>query len=332
MAEIKAFKVTNLPNDNHYPFNLNVRDYARQCQAVSTQMAAILTPYEQAIEAEDEAMHKSTASPLTPEIEQTDKDRDQTYYIIDHLVDVFLHYPDGQERTDALSIDKYLKINKVNTSAQYDRETGQIMQLTQDLDANCVPEMQRLGLTDHVARLKQLNQRMFDLLQQRDQQLAERVLSAVREARRRVDELYHRLVWAVNAFAFVDAEPYLPFIRNVNQTIDRLNLQVFKITGSSADKNEVDSPDNGDGTPGDATPGEGDNGSNGENNGADTPSNPQPENPGTGTGDNGGNDNTGSGSGSGDNGSGSGTGSGAGSGSGGGIPILPGPGGDDMDL
>lgn len=248
--EIDYINLGKLTNYNHYDYlTYVVRRIDAVGEAVSTRFPDEVAALKTALQEEDEVIVLSQKSALTDQIAHYDALRDSYVSGYKKFVKSFLSMPEGEELTAAKKLDQHITDFKINTKYALDRETGMLTNFTSDLETKYASEIELLGATMFANKIKEANEKVRELLEQRDHEKSQYVKGATEAARNKTDEVYEDLVKKINAACILEDETdYSAFIKDVNERIERLN----KNTSGSGDKkpttNKPENPD-GDGTP-----------------------------------------------------------------------------------
>lgn len=250
--EIKSASsdVSKLTNYDHFEYiSYVVRRIDAVGEAVSTRFPDEVAALKTALQEEDEVIVLSQKSALTDQIAHYDALRDSYVSGYKKFVKSFLSMPEGEELTAAKKLDQHITDFKINTKYALDRETGMLTNFTSDLETKYASEIELLGATMFANKIKEANEKVRELLEQRDHEKSQYVKGATEAARNKTDEVYEDLVKKINAACILEDETdYSAFIKDVNERIERLN----KNTSGSGDKkpttNKPENPD-GDGTP-----------------------------------------------------------------------------------
>lgn len=250
--EIKSASsdVSKLTNYDHFEYiSYVVRRIDAVGEAVSTRFPDEVAALKTALQEEDEVIVLSQKSALTDQIAHYDALRDSYVSGYKKFVKSFLSMPEGEELTAAKKLDQHITDFKINTKYALDRETGMLTNFTSDLETKYASEIELLGATMFANKIKEANEKVRELLEQRDHEKSQYVKGATEAARNKTDEVYEDLVKKINAACILEDETdYSAFIKDVNERIERLN----KNSSGSGDKkpttNKPENPD-GDGTP-----------------------------------------------------------------------------------
>lgn len=250
--EIKSASsdVSKLTNYDHFEYiSYVVRRIDAVGEAVSTRFPDEVAALKTALQEEDEVIVLSQKSALTDQIAHYDALRDSYVSGYKKFVKSFLSMPEGEELTAAKKLDQHITDFKINTKYALDRETGMLTNFTSDLETKYASEIELLGATMFANKIKEANEKVRELLEQRDHEKSQYVKGATEAARKKTDEVYEDLVKKINAACILEDETdYSAFIKDVNERIERLNKNS---SGSGDKKPTTDKPENpdGDGTP-----------------------------------------------------------------------------------
>lgn len=250
--EIKSASsdVSKLTNYDHFEYiSYVVRRIDAVGEAVSTRFPDEVAALKTALQEEDEVIVLSQKSALTDQIAHYDALRDSYVSGYKKFVKSFLSMPEGEELTAAKKLDQHITDFKINTKYALDRETGMLTNFTSDLETKYASEIELLGATMFANKIKEANEKVRELLEQRDHEKSQYVKGATEAARNKTDEVYEDLVKKINAACILEDETdYSAFIKDVNERIERLNKNT---SGSGDKKPTTDKPENpdGDGTP-----------------------------------------------------------------------------------
>lgn len=248
--EIDYINLGKLTNYNHYDYlTYVVRRIDAVGEAVSTRFPDEVAALKTALQEEDEVIVLSQKSALTDQIAHYDALRDSYVSGYKKFVKSFLSMPEGEELEAAKKLDQHITDFKINTKYALDRETGMLTNFTSDLETKYAAEIELLGATMFANKIKEANEKVRELLEQRDHEKSQYVKGATEAARNKTDEVYEDLVKKINAACILEDETdYSAFIKDVNERIERLNKNS---SGSGDKKPTTDKPENpdGDGTP-----------------------------------------------------------------------------------
>ena len=247
--EIKSASsdVSKLTNYDHFEYiSYVVRRIDAVGEAVSTRFPDEVAALKTALQEEDEVIVLSQKSALTDQIAHYDALRDSYVSGYKKFVKSFLSMPEGEELEAAKKLDQHITDFKINTKYALDRETGMLTNFTSDLETKYAAEIELLGATMFANKIKEANEKVRELLEQRDHEKSQYVKGATEAARKKTDEVYEDLVKKINAACILEDETdYTAFIKDVNERIERLNKNT---SGSGDKKPTTDKPENPDGS------------------------------------------------------------------------------------
>lgn len=253
--QIEEIGVQRMRNGAHYTFVTNILSRAKGDAKVTAKAATYVTALEQAVAVEDECLKLSQKSLKTDTLAQADRERDSVYNSYKRAVQNYSAISVGDMAGAAEVLWQHIRDYRINTRDQLDQETGMLVNFISDLEDKYATQVETLGLTKFVARMKEANERVREVTLERDNERLGRQVGAMKAAREKTDEAYADLVMMVNALSVVNGDAdYAPFI-------DYANLQVTQFKREALGQ-KSDAPD--------TTPGSGDSGDNGET-GGDTP-------------------------------------------------------------
>lgn len=229
--EIQEFTTSRMSNGAHFDFMSATAEFAEANEKVSERALAQVGVLRKKVTAEDECLKLSRKNELTDEIAEQDRLRDSYYTGYKAAVKSMVETSD-----EAKTLWQNIKDYGIDTKAQLNKETGELTNLTADLTGKLAAEVEALGLTQLVAKLKTANDSVHDLMKQRDAENSTKVVGALKSARIETDEAYRNLVKRVNALCLVEYdEAYDTFIDTMNEQIDRYREQVLTKRKTSTD-------------------------------------------------------------------------------------------------
>ena len=241
-------------------------------------ISTAFTAYNAAVNHEDQVAIVIQKSQHTEEIVNADDVRDNTWVGAKTMAEALQRVgTEAQKQAAKVFLDSAAS-HKIGISQKYEVETESIRQFIQLCEGSLATHVATLGLTALIAQLKQENEAVHTLIQQRNTEAAGIDTTAMQSAREDVDALYKQLVQIINAFAIATwqqgASPYDTCIDLVNADIDYYDRHVFskkkKDDGTSGGGSNSGNGSNGgsDNNAGDDNGGSGDNnGGSGDNNG-----------------------------------------------------------------
>lgn len=208
-------------------------------------VSTVFTAYAAAVTAEDDTAIVIQKSQHTEEIEQADGVRDNTWLGIKTMAEALLRVGTEDQKRAAKRFLDSANAHNIGISQKYEIETESLRQFIQVCEGDLAADVATLGLTALIAQLKQENEAVHTLIQQRNTEAAGIEVAAMKTAREETDALYKQLVTIINAFAistYADGHsPYDTCIDLINADIDYYDKHVF----SKKKKTDGDGDDQG---------------------------------------------------------------------------------------
>ena len=228
MREIGNISLGHLANAAHFLFVSNMASRAAADSAVSKKCAAQVEALRAAVEAEDESVQLSAKSMATDGIAEADKARDRLFAGYKKAVAGYEDFPDKALAEAARALAQHIKDYRIDVRSQRDKETGLLVNFVQDLEGPLAPKVAALSLGVFVEKLRQANDLLRALTEQRTDERASRVPGAMRAARKASDAAWRELVRHVNARTVIEGEEdYAAFIDYANTEIAHFKREVL---------------------------------------------------------------------------------------------------------
>lgn len=228
MKEISDIYLGRMNNGAHFTYVSNLLARAEGDRAVSTKAAAQVAALKAAVEQEDADLKLSRKSMLSDEIAAADAKRDDFYVGYKKAVQGFLRLPVGAMANAAKVLSQHIKDYAIDPKMQLDRETGMLKNFIADLEDTYKQQVEALSLGEFVTCMKEANERVNRLLDQRGNEQLGTTVGALKASRKATDEACRMLVKMVNALALVEGEKdYAAFIDRTNAEIVRYKREVL---------------------------------------------------------------------------------------------------------
>ena len=232
IAQVQGFAFDNLQNDLHIGFGQDIKMRLENSLAHDTpehpvfppKVMAQVAPYFTAYQAEDQAYILVQASNMTKLRKSKDGERDDIYKEVKRTVDTFATlsiFPDKQQA--ALTMQPLMGRYKIDPDGGIEAQTVATDQWLQDHLANAqmLAAAETLGLTASIAQLKTLNDEVRSLTLAQNDERAQQVTAALKNARTQTEQAYKAFILALNAAAIMaeDDTQYENLIKSINETI-----------------------------------------------------------------------------------------------------------------
>lgn len=223
--KIEELALAKLRNGVHYDGISAIIDMAENDTAVSTNANAQLAVLKKKLAKEDEYLKLSQKNKKSDEIKAQDKLRDDCYTSIKTIVKVMAKVSDEEKKEAAEDILQSMKDYNIDIRDKIIDQTGKTTNIVSDLQTKLATQVELLGLTELVAKLKTANDAVHDLMVERNTENGAKIIGALKAARVETDAAYNNLVDKVNALSILDNEnDYTTFINAVNEEIKKLRL------------------------------------------------------------------------------------------------------------
>ena len=178
---------------------------------------------------ERESLTLSTKSLLTDDIHAADMERDGLFTGFKGTVMAQQHMPYADKAKAAKELTQRIKDFRLRRTLQLDEETALLGKLIEECEGKYATHVEQLSVTAYVSALKEANDRVRRLINERMQNQRLRKEAEVDSSRRRSDKAYRWLVEVVNAMQILlgDEARVGHFIDFMNALIKRYRQVVF---------------------------------------------------------------------------------------------------------
>lgn len=240
MGKIPNFDPTRLRFGAHFAVMTSFGEKVAPIAESESMLTAAYGEYKAALDYEDSAIKIARASEYTNQIEKWDNRRDRLYNNGKATAEMWVALGIEPMATAAAAVLKEYNNYKVETSAQYDQETGLMLNFLQPFEAATMKQhLQTLGLTAVFEQMKIANDEVRSLISQRGDERAANSAYDLKKARKATDAAYDKLVERINALQTLDdTGKYDTFIAWWSQEIARIKQQILnQKPGSSSNEN-----------------------------------------------------------------------------------------------
>ena len=255
MGKIPNFQKTKLRYGAHFAvmsaFDERVAPLCEQEPLLSTWYAA----FKSALTHLDTAVKIARSSDYSKLIMKEDTKRDRLYSNGKMTAEMWSELGIEPQATAARAVLHEINIYKIDTKAQYDQQTGLMINFLQPFEsAEMQTHLTTLGLTAVFTQMKAANEEVRRLLALRGNERAENAAYDLKSARQATDEAYENLVERINAIALINpSESWNTFIAQWSAEIARIKQQILSQSTQTGDDEGGTTPAGGD-DGGDETP------------------------------------------------------------------------------
>ena len=278
MGNIPQFNKARLRYGAHFSVMSSFGEKVAPLAESESMLTKAYGEFKTALNYEDGAIKIARASEYSNQILTEDNRRDRLYNNGRMTAEMWVALGIEPMATAAAAVLKEYNNYKVDTTAQYDQQTGLMINFLQPFEASAMKEkLQTLGLTAVFEQMKIANEAVRSLISQRGDERAANAAYDIKRARQATDAAFEKLLDRIYALQTLDETgKYDAFIAWWSQEVARIKQQILNQKPGTASE--------GDPTTTPTTP---DSGS-GAGTGTTTPDNPStpdtPDNPGTGGG------------------------------------------------
>jgi hypothetical protein len=187
---------------------------------------------------EDEVVDYIRKSDYSAKIAAADERLDSAVVGFSETVRGALYHFRQEVADAALSLKNLMKTYGNIIRKNYDEELAAVTNLLQDLEGAYAEKVGRInGLSEWITEIKSANENMSALLALRNTEKAGKSQERMVNVRREINSVYRGVVAKVEALALVEGETeYTPFIRELNELVDRFNKIRSRKTAKEDDK------------------------------------------------------------------------------------------------
>jgi hypothetical protein len=222
MEKIEYIAISRLRNPEHFQFVSDVDTLIQKTAEDTLAITDLYMPFKEAFSEETARMKIELGSRYSSQIIEADKLRDKTWNSIHYRLKGTVLCPIEAEVNAGLIILRVVDGFGDVRNRSYKEETGLLNRLISVLLADDnLPHLNTIGITSWVHALSQQNKDFENLINDRNEELANRLKGDVRESRMLVDPLYLEIVDHINALITLKmAKPGVePFVKQLNQFI-----------------------------------------------------------------------------------------------------------------
>ena len=236
MAKIPSFQKSRLRFGAHFAV---MSAFDEKVAPLAQEEPLLLTAYntfKAALNVEDAAVKIARASEYSAQILSKDNVRDRLYSNLKMTGEMWEDLGIEPQATAARAVMYEVRLYKVDTKAQYDQETGLMMNFLQPFESETMQaHLTTLGLTAVYTQMKAANEEVRRLLALRGDERAEKSAYDLKQARLATDAAYDVIVDRINALHTLDDQHrYDTFIAQWSAEIARIKQQILSQSTSSS--------------------------------------------------------------------------------------------------
>ena len=197
--QIDQISVSRASNAAHFEYMESVRKRTEALPMDNVLWRRAVEEFGVAFKREDEAFKQYRASDRTAALREADEERDKMYASLRDTIKAYANFPIPETAQHAEPLLKVIKNYKIDTSVNYMKESGLIDNMLQDL-LQYSSQLRRLGLEILANRLREANDRVRQLLSERNEERSGQVIGELKAARQTCDAAYAVVVFYTNAY------------------------------------------------------------------------------------------------------------------------------------
>lgn len=234
IMEIKILNTHDLRNEEHHGFNTEFNDLIIVFTPAALGIEAKYTEFLPLYNNETEALDVIRKSDKTAKLSVADHKRDDTTSGFKCMVEGYTYHFVDKKREAAerleIVLDSFSGINRKGYAAQ----TSATDKLVDVLLSDYSEDLALLKLSEWVVELKANNGAFKDLSDERYSDDATKTSLKMKDVREEIDDAYRKITNLINALVLVNGpEAYTPFIKELNQRIEKYNLIIAQRKGRS---------------------------------------------------------------------------------------------------
>jgi hypothetical protein len=263
--EILKLRTPALQNDEHFAFFTEFIGFVNEAGADALKIGKPFDAFKTLFADEDEALKKILKSNFTRLIHDADVERDTVFSGLAEANRTALKHFKPAIREAAIRLQIIFDTYGNVAQKSIDAETSAVQNLLGELTRNHAADMTTVGLNEWAEELRRLNEKVWELTVERDEETSAGTTVVLRRVRLEMDEIYRRMITRIEAFSDYDEEehedddfsqippgelklkaakatsPYAPFIAKLNAAIERYNNRIAIRKGKAAKKSESES-------------------------------------------------------------------------------------------
>lgn len=196
-----AFSQVYSRNAEHYQFNADILNIITPAFASEHQIETLRTAYQELFDTENISYLRNANYMETPEVEASDKQRDNLFLYVSQTITTGLLCPIEATASAAGRLDYYLTPYKNAPRLSYAGNTAAVTDFVEKMQQEGIKEdVATLGLTNVIAELDKANKNFNTIYNARSGEALTRTVSDnMKSIRPKVDAAYKELASAVNA-------------------------------------------------------------------------------------------------------------------------------------
>jgi len=224
MKKVSTVFLNNFRNDAHYEFMSFVKDLITTFAIVQFVIGEWFSTFTGQCKKEEQLLDTVRKSILTEQIVLADKRVDNSVIGFKAALNSYLYGIEPNKKNAAqILLNRVKTVGKI-TAKSYEDEAGGLRKLIIDFEGEYAGQIALLGLTEWLAELKAAEADFRQLMLLRNAERSNKLPDNLKEVRRELDIIYHKIIDIVNAAATISSsDEYDEFIKQLNIQIKYFN-------------------------------------------------------------------------------------------------------------
>lgn len=229
MGNIPQFNKARLRYGAHFSVMSSFSEKVAPLAESESMLTAAYGEFKTALNYEDSAIKIARASEYSNQILTEDNRRDRLYNNGKMTAEMWVALGIEPMATAAAAVLKEYNNYKVDTTAQYDQQTGLMINFLQPFESSAMKaHLQTLGLTAVFEQMKIANEAVRSLISQRGDERAANAAYDIKKARQATDAAFEKLLDRIYALQTLDETgKYDAFIAWWSQEVARIKQQIL---------------------------------------------------------------------------------------------------------
>lgn len=203
--QVEQISIARAANAAHYEYLATVQKRIEAVRLDNPLWEKAVEEFAEAFKNEDTAFKQYRSSEHTNSLQEMDEERDKQYASLRDAIKTYAKFPIAETAQKAEPLLRVIQNYKITTRENYMKESGLIDNMLQDLMQHTT-QLQGLGLDPLASQLRASNDRVRQLIAERNNERSEQVFGELKAARNESDKAYAALVMVTNAYALLNAD------------------------------------------------------------------------------------------------------------------------------
>jgi hypothetical protein len=233
-----------MTNNDHFQFNRQALYAVDMAGVEFLHVEEYRDAYEAAIEQEDSVINKIIKSELTDSIAEINDKRNNMIVSCMEITKSYKRHPDTVKQKAATNLEILWNANKNLVKSSLTAKTSGVYNMLQDLDGKYKPYAELLGLGEFIENLRDYNNSIEKLMDERYDESAAKVSIGVKDARLVTDGYLDKIISRVCAYINIEGiAKYQDFVNRLNVVIAKYSIGKVKKPSAEIPTENVPAPE-----------------------------------------------------------------------------------------